>query len=102
MIAQTMALMPSPVSSSARMRTAVGHDRDGHAAGRHQVAVACRGRGVHPRQADDERDGADKPGDADEDLDDLQGRHDQASGSAAGVGATVFLRNIWSIRSVTT
>ena len=47
-------------------------DGQDHAAGRHEVAVAGRGRRVHPGQADDERHGARQPGDPDEDLDDAR------------------------------
>jgi len=44
-----------------------------------------------------------EPRDPDEDLDGLEGGHDDASGSSAvGFGATGFFLNIWSIRSVTT
>ncbi len=78
-------------------------DGDRHAAGRHQVAVPCRGRRVHTNQAEDERDGAGQPADADEDLDDVERGHEPASASSvAGFGAVGFFRNIWSIRSVTT
>ena len=76
-------------------------DRDEHAAGRQQVAVAGRGRRVHPDQADDEGDSAGQPGQPDEDFD---GRvHATASASSAFGAAAAGLRlNIWSIRSVTT
>ena len=79
-------------------------DGEGHATGRHQIAVPGRGRRVHPRQADDERHGADQPGDPDQDLDDLQRvtarpPRRRSAGLRAPRG---FFRNIWSIRSVTT
>ena len=82
-------------------------DREGHAAGRHEVAVASRGGRVHPHEPDDERSGADQPGEPDEDFDDPEGGHcatppTRSAAVAEGLGATGFLRNIWSIRSVTT
>ena len=74
-------------------------DREGHAAGGQEVPVAGRGGRVHPHQADDEPGRADEP---DETDDGFEGVHRQAAFSDSALGATGFLRNIWSIRSVTT
>ena len=55
---QALALMPSPISCCGEDEDGGGADGEGHAAGRDEVAVAGGGRRVHPHQADDERDGA--------------------------------------------
>ena len=75
MIPQTMALNPSPAELLGEDQDRGRADRERHAAGRDKVAVASRGRRVHPGQPDDERDRACQPGDPDEDLDDLERRH---------------------------
>ena len=77
-----------------------GHqDRQRHAAGREAVAGSSRGRRVHLVQTEHEAGGAGQPGQEDEGIDPLLGHHSPSVGLA---GATGFLRNIWSMRSVTT
>ena len=75
-----------------------GDDRDGHAARGQQVPVSGGGGRVHEVEAQDEGDRACELGDSNEGFE----VHRRRQSFAAGFGAVGFLRNMLSIRSVTT
>ena len=103
MIAQAIALMPSPVSCSVRMRTAVAPmARAMPAADRRLPFRAVAGEFIRGRPRTNATAPASQAIRTRISIDLEVVTRLGLRSSAAGLGAAGFLRNIWSIRSVTT